>query len=909
MPLTPGTRIGPYEVTSIIGAGGMGEVYRALDSSLDRDVAIKILPEAFATDRERATRFTREAKTLASLNHQNIAHVHGIVELPRLPSEGGSHTIALVMEFVDGEDLAERLKLGAIPLDEAIPIAKQIADALECAHEQGIVHRDLKPANVKVRPDGAVKVLDFGLAKALSTQGDSSGPSSSMMLSPTFTSPAMTQLGIILGTAAYMAPEQARGKAVDKRADVWAFGVVLFEMLSGERAFEGSEVSDTLAFVLTREPDWDALPADTPAAIRRLLKRCLHKDRKQRLADISDARLDLEEAMAPIVVPRAEPIAAPPRKRWPFVAIPAALVAGILIGGPTALKLFAPPPPPAPITRFTVAPPDGVEFSNIGRHFIAISPDGSRIAYTAGAQIHVRPVGSLASTAIPGSAGIVINPVFSPDGESVAFYLDSTLRKLPVTGGTPFTLATGFVNPSGLHWSTAGIFAGQGPGGIVRVPEGGGKAEVVATVEPLELANSPQLLADGETLVFTVYKSTGPNRFDNGKIMAHSLRTGRRKVLYEGGADGLVVPTGHLIFGNSGVLYALKFDARTVSVSGTPTPILQGVRQAVPTGAMQARVADNGTLIYMKGAAGPSAAPRMLGFVDRGGKATPLAMTPSMFEAPRFSPDGTRLAVTLANDLDADIWIQDLPVKSALRRLTFGGRNRHPVWSPDGKQIVFQSNRDGADALYLQEADVSGAGARLFVKGESGVVIAPTSWSINGDIAVNISKGADASVHVVRPDAPKPVPLVVSTPGIRVRSAQFSPDGKWLAYQAGPDAAPPSVYVEPFPAMGAKYQIGEGSQPIWNPVWTKSGGQLLVNSRAPTFALFDIVTSPRFAYVEVARLSRGQMVGAGPSAGRMFEWSPDGKQLLGVLPSSVTEPATRDITVVLNWFEELKKLR
>jgi serine/threonine-protein kinase len=392
--------------------------------------------------------------------------------------------------------------------------------------------------------------------------------------------------------------------------------------------------------------------------------------------------------------------------------------------------------------------------------------------------------------------------------------------------------------------------------------------------------------------------------------VAQSLRTGQRTLLYEGGSDGVVLPTGHLMFGNGGVLYALKFDAGTLTVSGFPTPILQGVRQAVPTGAMQARVAANGTLIYVSGSAVQGLSPRLLGFLDRDGKAAPLPVAANTFEGPRLSPDGTRIAVVVvSNDLETDIWIQELPVTSALRRLTFGGRNRYPVWSPDSRQLVFQSKRDDDDALYIQEADVSGGIARVVVKGERGVTIAPTSWSIMGDLAVSIGKETDASVSILRLDAPKLVPFTVPGGGIRTRGAAFSPDGKWLAYTAGPDSSPGSVFVEPFPRTGAQYQIGEGSYPIWNPLWTKSGGQLLVNSRAPTFALFDITTSPRFALAEVARVSRGEMVFAGPTAGRMFDWSHDGKQLLAVLPTTVTEPTSSDITVVLNWFEELKRIK
>ena len=801
MALATGTRIGPYEITATIGAGGMGEVYRALDTTLDRDVAIKVLPELLASDPERVARFTREAKTLASLNHANIAHIHGVVDSP----------FALVMEFVDGEDLAQRLARGAIPLDEAIPIAKQIADALECAHEQNIVHRDLKPANVKVRPDGAVKVLDFGLAKALSAQPEGSSASSALLLSPTFTSPAMTQMGIILGTAAYMAPEQARGKAIDKRADVWAFGVVLFEMLSGTRAFEGSEVSDTLAFVLTKEPDWNALPADTPVSIRRLLRRCLQKDRKQRLADISDARIELEEALAPVEPAGA---ATPPVKRSLPLAV-AALVIGTGLGIAAGWKLFFRPPDPRPVSRFTIPLQDGEEFSNTGRHFIGVSNDGSRVVYTAGSQLHLRDLSTFTSSVIPGSGvGAPINPVFSPDGESLAFFADSALRKLPVRGGTPFTLTTEFINPNGLFWSDVGIFAAQSGIGIVRVPESGGKPQVVAKVDRPEIAQGPQLLADNDTLVFTIYTGTGDQRFDKGKIVAQSLRTGARKVLYEGGSDGQILPTGHLVFGNGSVMYAVRFDPRTLTISGTPVPVLEGVRRAAPTGAMILRVAANGTSIYVPGEAIDAATPRTLGFIGREVKAATLAVDANTYETPRMSPDGSRIAVSLATDTSSDIWILDLPVKSAPRRLTFGGVNRFPTWSPDGRRIAFQSDREGQRAVYIQNADMPGPAAELLVK-EPGMDLAPSSWSVNDWIAVTAEKDNSATVQVLSLKDRKLVPLA-SGPGALTGNAMFSPDGKWIAYSTfGGTISVPMVFVEPFPSTETKHQLGQGLHPLW----------------------------------------------------------------------------------------------
>ena len=889
MALATGTRVGPYEIIATIGAGGMGEVYRALDTTLDRDVAIKVLPELLASDVDRVARFSREAKVLASLNHQNIAHIHGVVDPP----------LALVMEFVDGEDLAQRLARGAIPLDEAIPIAKQIADGLECAHEQGIVHRDLKPANVKVRPDGVVKVLDFGLAKALSAQPEGSPGSSAMLLSPTFTSPAMTQLGIILGTAAYMAPEQARGKVIDKRADVWAFGVVLFEMLSGTRAFEGSEVSDTLAFVLTREPDWNALPPDTPVSVRRLLRRCLQKDRKQRLADIADARIELDEALVP-----AEPAgaAAPPvrRSRLPLAA--AALVIGAALGVAAGWKLFVRPPDPRQVTRFSIGLPDGLDFSNTGRHFIAISRDGSRIVYTAGSQLHIRHLSTFTSSVIPGSTvGAVINPVFSPDGESVAFFADSALRKLPVRGGTPFTLTTDIINPNGLFWAESGIFAGQTGVGIVRVPESGGKPQVIVKLDPSEMAHGPQLLPDNDTLIFTIYSGSGDQRFDKGKIVALSLRTGTRKVLYEGGSDGQVLPTGHLVFGNASVMYAVKFDAATLTTSGTPTPLLPGVRRGPPTGAMIFRVAGNGTMIYVPGEVIDSTTPRTLGFLDRQAKVTPLGIAPGAYDSPRISPDGSRVAVTVVTDTGSDLWIQDLPVKSALRRLTFGGVNRYAVWSPDGRQLAFQSDRDGQSGVYLQDADVPGPAATLILK-HPGHELIPTSWSLNDWLAINVVKNSRVTLQVVSLKERKLVPLA-SGPGPLTGSAMFSPDGKWIAYFSfGDSITAPITFVEPFPPTGTKHQLGQGSYPQW----LSQGREILVNPRLPTFSVYSFTATPRVTYAVTAQLDRAQSITI-VSGARPYDASPDGKQVLVMLSASITSRPTREIFVVQNWFEELKK--
>ena len=492
MPLHPGTRLGPYAIAAQIGEGGMGEVYQATDTNLARQVAIKVLPASVAADPERLARFDREAKTLAALNHPNIAQIHGL--------EKSAGTIALVMELVEGPTLADRIAQGAIPIDEALPIAKQIAEALEAAHEQGIIHRDLKPANIKVRPDGTVKVLDFGLAKALepaSALGASAGQGLSQ--SPTITTPAMTMAGMILGTAAYMSPEQAKGRIVDRRSDVWAFGAVLYEMLTGKRAFGGEDISETLADVMRVEPAWETLPAELSPSLSTFLKRCLQKDPSQRLGDIHDMRLALEGAFE-TGVSQTAPVAAVAQSAWRR-ALPA--TAALMVGGLVVWFAARPAPqPPTPITRFLIPLAAEETFSGAGRLIVALSPNGRDIAYTANNALVLRPLDQLQGLPIPGTEG-ARNPFFSPDGQQVGFYALGQLKRVSISGGAPFTLAEA-ANPDGASWGEDdSILYGQGFRGIWRVPGAGGNPEQVIPLEAGELAHGPQLLPGGEWVLFT----------------------------------------------------------------------------------------------------------------------------------------------------------------------------------------------------------------------------------------------------------------------------------------------------------------------------------------------------------------------------------------------------------------------
>ncbi len=816
--LIPGTRLGVYQITAPLGEGGMGQVWRATDTTLGRQVAIKILPDAFAADPERLARFEREAKTLASLNHPHIAAIYAVESGPSTGS-GQAGTLALVMELVEGDDLSQRIARGAIPIDEALPIAKQIAEALEAAHEQGIVHRDLKPANIKVRADGTVKVLDFGLAKAM----DPSPASATADNTQTITSPAqMTGVGVILGTAAYMAPEQARGKRVDKRADIWAFGAVLFEMLTGTRAFGGDDVSEVLSRVLQREPEWAALPSELSPTLVVYLKRCLHRDLKQRVGDIRDVRLALEGAFE-TAAPQTTPlVAAAPRsvvaRALPWViASVAVVVAGVL------LTMWAPwrsAPVPAPRKLLASIGADASLSTALGASAI-LSPDGTTLVFAAQAagrapQLFVRKLDQLQAAPLAGTEGAT-SPFFSPDGQRVGFFADGQLKKVSVTGGAAITLCDA-PSARGGTWSdddTIFFTPTNGATRLTRISAAGGTPTVFGTLSAgATVQRWPQALPGGRSVLYT--EASTPLAFDSADLVVAALSGGTPKVVVRGGYYGRYVPSrpgspegdedGHLIFVQRGTLFAVPFDLDRLETRGQAVPAIDGLGANPDTGGVQLSFSLDGTLVYVPGSAVTGIQP--IDWMTRDGQTSVLRATAADWVQPRFSPDGQKLALSVSDGKQRDIWVYEW-ARDTLTQLTFDpGQDQYPVWTPDGRRIVFASDRakTGISNLYWVNADGTGEVARLT---DSPSSQAPGSWHPSGKLLA-FGTGGDLMVLPMTGDAargwtPGAPTVFLSTPAGE-GAPMFSPDGRWLAYNSN-ESGTPQVYVRPFPGPGGTWRV------------------------------------------------------------------------------------------------------
>ena len=897
MTLAPGAQLGPHQIIGLLGAGGMGEVYRAHDTKLNRQVAIKILPAEYARDPERVARFQREAQAVAALNHPGVAAIYELAL--------ANDVRFLVLELVEGETLAERLRRGPLPVEDALVITKEICEALEAAHEKGICHRDLKPANIKLTEEGRVKVLDFGLAKVLQDNSAHGSVANSPTLSLAGTLP-----GMILGTAGYMSPEQAKGFAADHRSDIFSLGCILYELLTGRQAFEGETASEILASVLKSEPDLSRLPARLNPRVVELLRRCLEKQPKRRWHAVADLRVEIEGVLASGV------LAEPPRgaaRAWWRRALPVAagVLAGAIAAG-AAVWNFKPAPQPT-ITRFSIAVPEEQQFTLANRHLLAWSPDGSQLAYVASNRLFLRTMDDVTSRPLAsGDIQATASPVFSPDSRSLAFYsvTDRAIKRVSVSGGAAVTICGGIAqSPYGLDWSADAILFVLSQG-VMRVSPNGGTPETIVPAVTGETNASPQMLPGGQHVLFSVAKGDAPNRWESGQIVVQRPGSSERKVLIDGGGDARYVPTGHLVYALSGTLFAVPFDVQRLEVTGGPVPIIEGVRRAAvvpnvpPT--TQFAFSSTGSAAYIPGPTSVSSTQSDLALMGRDGKATPLKLPPGPYQGPRVSPDGRFVAYSSDDAKEAIIWVHDLAGTSSATRLTFGGKNLFPVWSADSRSVAYQSDRDGDLSIYRQRADGTGTAERM-TKAETGTVHKPEAWSPSGNrLLYSVAKDARYTLWSLNVTDGKSTPWggVQST---TVPQAVISRDGRWVAYQSS-ETGSNEIFVQPFPGGGAKYMVPR-EQDNHHPAWSADGRELYYIPRFGVSYVIPVRTEPRFSFGTPTAIDRGGRSEGPAIAHRNHDVLPDGR-IVGVVPGGSATgraPVPTHIQVVLNWFEDLKQ--
>jgi Tol biopolymer transport system component len=874
---SPGSRLGPYEIASRIGAGGMGEVWRARDPRLNREVAIKISAQQF-TDR-----FEREAHAIASLNHPNICTLFDI---------GPNY---LVMELIEGPTLAERIAEGPIPVEEALGIARQIGDALEAAHEKNIVHRDLKPGNIKIRPDGSVKVLDFGLAKAGGSSAEVSPDSPTMLHSP-------TQAGVILGTAAYMAPEQARGKVVDKRADIWSFGVVLHEMLTGRKLFEGEDLTDTLAAVVRAEPDL----ATAPEKVRRLLRRCLEKDPKKRLRDIGDAWELLDTQ--PVTVTQA-PVQAQGRAVW--LAWAAVAVLAVVAGGALWAALRSRQPVDRPLARLDVdlgadvaLPSLNTPVVGAGGSSVLISPDGTRLVYMSGnpPKLFTQRLDQPKATALPGTDGAV-GPFFSPDGQWVGFATSGKLKKIAVEGGAVVPLADVLLTFRGASWGEDGSIIVADASGLTRVPAGGGTPQAMAGLINGDFALfSPQILPGGKAVLFTDYKARNA---DTASIQAMTLADRHRKILVHGGTSPRYLATsngpGYLVYTNKATLFAIPFDPGKLETRGTAVPFLDDVAHS-SSGTGHLDFSRTGTLVYRKG--GEDSGLLTVSWIEGAGKTEPLLAKPGLYSRPVLSPDGQRLALEVTDGSKSDIWVYDWQ-RDTMTRLTFTGTADNAAWSPDGRYIVFR----GVGGMSVARSDGAGKPEALT---ETKDLQFPWSFTPDGkQLAFGVvdSKGGwdlwtlpvENNGEALKAGKPE---VFLQTPA-NERSPSLSPDGRWLAYSSD-ESGTYQIYVRSFPDKGGKWQVSNSGGAY--PMWSRGTHELFFETNDNQLMTAGYTVKGDSFMADKPRMWSERTLG-GVNGTRNVTIAPDGKRIAALMPVAApgAQQAQNQVVFVLNFFDELRR--